>query len=70
MREADLPAEQHTRRSILEECCRPRQARLKMSQPAFNWKVCDRYVELLNFEMEVENVLKAEAYDVSEEGRC
>ena len=35
-----------------------------MSLPALNWKVPDRYLELLNFEMEVENVLQAEAYDL------
>ena len=40
-----------------------------MSQPAFNWKVSDRYVELLNFEMDVANVLQADVYDISEEGR-
>ena len=39
-----------------------------MTQPAFNQKVPDRYVELLNFEMDVENVLPLEAYDPSEEG--
>ena len=31
------------------------------SQPAFNWKVSDWYVELLNFEMVATNVLQAEA---------
>ena len=39
-----------------------------INQPAFNWKEPDRYVELLNFEMKVANVLQAEAYDLSEEG--
>ena len=38
-----------------------------MSQPSFNWKAHDRYVELLNFEMEVAIVLQAEVYDLSEE---
>ena len=47
MREADPPAEPHTRRSISEEHYRPGQARPMMSQPAFNWKVPHRYVELL-----------------------
>ena len=38
-----------------------------LSQPTFNWKVQDRYVELLNFEMEVESVLQAKVYDLSDE---
>ena len=67
MREADSLAKPHTRRSILEENQRPRQAGPIMSQPGFSWKVPDRYVELLNFEMGVANVLQSEAYDFSEE---
>ena len=35
MREADLPAESHTRRSSPEESHRPKQAGLMLSQPAF-----------------------------------
>ena len=69
MGEADLPAEAHTRRSIPEEYHRPRQGGPMMSQPTFNWKAPDRYVELLNFEMKVADVLQAEAYDLSEEGK-
>ena len=38
-----------------------------LSQPAFKWKAPYRYVELLNFEIEVANVLQAEPYDLSEE---
>ena len=69
MREADPPSELHTRRSIQEEHHRPRKARPVMSHPASNWKVPDRYVELLNFEMELVNVLQAEAYELSGEGK-
>ena len=36
-------------------------------QPTFNWKVPDRYVELLNFEMDVTNVLQVYAYDLNDE---
>ena len=64
MRKADPPAKPHSIRNTPEECCRP-----MMSQPAFNWKMPDRYVEVLNFEMEVENVVQAEMYDLSEEGK-
>ena len=38
-----------------------------LSQPASNWEAPDRYVELLNFEMEVANVLQAKAYDLEED---
>ena len=38
-----------------------------LSQPAFDWKVPERYVELSNFEMEVSNVLQAKAYDPDDE---
>ena len=69
IREADLPAKPYTRGSIPEEHQRPRQVRSMMSQPVFNQKVPDRYVELLNVEMEVVNVLQLEAYDHSEEGK-
>ena len=52
MREADPPAKLHTRRSILEEYHRPRQVGTMLNQAAFDWKVPDRYVDLLNFKME------------------
>ena len=38
-----------------------------LNQPAFDWKVPDRYVELLNFEKEVVNVLHAKVYDLNDE---
>ena len=56
-------------RSIPEEHCRPGQAGPMMGQLVLNWKAPDRYVELLNFEMEIANVLQAELYDLSEEGK-
>ena len=40
----------------------PHRPRPMLSQPAFNWKAPDRYVELLNFEMEVANKFQAKAY--------
>ena len=33
----------------------------------FDWKAPDRYVELLNFEMEVANILQPKAYDLNDE---
>ena len=47
MREAEPTVKPHTRKSNSEEYHRPRQAGPMMSQPAFNWKLPDRYVELL-----------------------
>ena len=47
--EADMNTEPHTRRNSLEEPHRPRQHGLMLSQPTFDRKVPDRYVELLNF---------------------
>ena len=69
MREANPPTKPHTRRSIQEELCRPRQSSPMISQPAFIWKVPVRYVELLNFKMEVANVFQAKTYDLSQEGK-
>ena len=58
MGEADMPAKPHTRRNIPEEHHRPRQVRPRLSQPEFNWKALDIYVELFNFEMEVADCFK------------
>ena len=38
-----------------------------LSQPVFDWKAPDRYMELLNFEMEVVNVLQGKACDHNNE---
>ena len=69
MKEADSPAETHTRRSSLEQLHRPRQAGQMLSQPAFNSKVQYRYVELLNFKMEVTNLFQAIAYDLNDDDK-
>ena len=39
------------------EVQRPRHGRPGLRQPSFNWKVPDKYIELLNFEMEIMNKL-------------
>ena len=70
MREADPSTEPHTRRRSSEEPHNPRQATLMLSQPAFNWKALDRYVELLNFEMEVTNVSKQKCMISVMKRRC
>ena len=61
IREADLLTQPHTRRSSPEEPQRPRQAEPILIQPAFDGKVSDMYVELLNFKMKVANVLQTKA---------
>lgn len=38
-----------------------------LSQPVFDWKAPDSYVELLNLEMEVANVLQAKVDDLNYE---
>ena len=37
-----------------------------LSQPVFDWKVPDRYMQLVNFEMEVADLFQAKAYDLSD----
>ena len=64
MMEADPTAEPHTRRSSPGKHHRPRQAGTMMSQSAFNWKAPDKYVALLNFKLEVANVLQVKEYDL------
>ena len=67
MRKIDPPAEPHTKRSIPEEYDRPRLAGPMLSQPAFDWKGPDRYVEMWDFEMEVANMLQEKTYDLNDE---
>ena len=43
--------------SSLRESQRQGHGRLALEKPSFNWNVQDRYVELLNFRMEVMNIL-------------
>ena len=35
--------------------------------PLFNWNAQDRYVKLMNFEVEVTNILKMKAYQLTNE---
>ena len=36
-------------------------------KPAFNWGTHDRYVEFMNFEMEVKNILETKVYELTED---
>ena len=60
MSKACPSTEPHARRSIPKEL---------HSQPAFDGKAQDRFVELLNFEVEVAMVLQAKACDLNDEDK-
>ena len=45
------------------ETHRHRYGRQALRQPSFDWKAPDKYVELLNFEIEVVNILQTRTYD-------
>ena len=49
------------------EVCRQRHGRPALKQSSFNWNAPDKYVELLNFEMEIANVLQTKMCKITEE---
>ena len=46
---------------------RQRYDRPTLEKPSFNWNAQDKYIELLNFEMEVMNILEIKAYELTDE---
>ena len=40
-----------------------------LEKPLFNWNVHDRYVKLMNFEMEVTNILEMKVYELTDGGK-
>ena len=38
-------------------------------KPGFNWDTPDRNVELLNFQLEVTNIIETRAYEINDEDR-
>ena len=42
---------------------------IALEKHSFSWNVWDRYVELLNFEMEVMNILEKKAYEITDEDK-
>ena len=64
--EADLTTLLYIRRNSSEEP-HTRQAGPALCQPAFAWKAQGRYVELLNFEMEVSNIPQMKIYYLYDE---
>ena len=49
------------------ESQRQRHSRPVLENMAFNWGTQDMYIELINFEMEVSNILEAKVYELPEE---
>ena len=48
---------------------RQRNGGLVLEKLRFNWDMPDRYVELLNFQLEVMNILETRAYEINNEER-
>ena len=42
---------------------------LVLEKPTFNWDMLDSYVRLLNFQLEVMNILETKAYEINNEER-
>ena len=51
----------------MEETCRQRHGRPTLKKLSLNWNAPDRYIELLNFEMEIMNKLQTKTYELTEE---
>ena len=56
-----------TSAASLRETCRQTHGGPALKLSAFSWTAPDRYVEFLNFEMEVINILKTKMYKVNTE---
>ena len=67
LREADAGPKSWPNTDSLREVHRQRHLRSALKQPSFNWNVLVKYVELLNFEMEVTNILEMKMYLLTEE---
>ena len=66
LREADAGT-QLANTAVPRESQRKRHDRLALEKPLFNWNAQDRYVDILNFEVKVKNILEIKAYKLSEE---
>ena len=67
MPEAEPTTKPHTRKNSPDKPHTPRQTGTVLHQPAFDWKLLDSYVKLLNFEMEVSNILQTRLYALNDE---
>ena len=67
LRKADAEPRSDTSTASLKEVHQQEHGRWALKQPSFNWNVRDKEVELINFEMEVTNILQTKTYDLTEE---
>ena len=56
--DADVGSRSVTNTAILREPQRQRHGAPGLEKPSNNWNVLDKYVELLNFELVVTNIIK------------
>ena len=59
LRDTDAGPRTATNTASLRELPRQRHGTPALEKPSFNWNTHDRYIELLNFEKEVMNILEA-----------
>ena len=52
------------------EVYRPQHVGPALWQPSFDWKVPDKYVELLGFKIEVMNILQTKTYKLNDEEKA
>ena len=50
-----------------KEAIEQRHGEVILEKPLFNWDTQDRYAELVNFEMEVTNILETRAYGLTDD---
>ena len=67
LRETDEGLRWGTGTASLREVHRKWHGRPAVKQSSFNWNVTDKYVKLLNFQMEVTNILHTITYVLNEE---
>ena len=53
--------------ATLTEPQRQKHGRQALERPLFNWNAQDRFIELLNIELEVMNILERNTYDLTDE---
>ena len=51
----------------LREPQQQRHGRLALIKPSFDWNVQDRYIELLNFKVEIMSIVEMKTYGLSED---
>ena len=65
--EADVGPRSGASAASLRKTHPHRHGEAALKQPLLNWNATDKYVELLNFQMEVTNILQTKTYELTEE---